>query len=178
MDTIRVLIDNWPETNHIAEYFTIAIALIALGGSLYSVYLTRKSFIAAHRPYVWAVSYVYGRTMEPIPSLVMLRIADAPARIWHEHVRISLSTQVLAEWEQEDMVRFPDNAQASEWSFGFDKDEFDKIMKRPLEELSQLRRQVFFEYSSLNGGERYHYILEQEFVPSDRQWRSISEEST
>ena len=57
MDATKIVIENWPKTNHLLVYIPLLIALFALAVSLYSAYLTRKSFIMSHRPYVWASSY-------------------------------------------------------------------------------------------------------------------------
>ncbi|GAJ20303.1 unnamed protein product, partial [marine sediment metagenome] len=58
MDITKVVIENWPKTNYLSTYILIIIAMIALGISIYSIYITRKIFVESHRPYVWASNYI------------------------------------------------------------------------------------------------------------------------
>ena len=95
MDTVKVIVENWPKTKHFLEYIPVVIAVIALVVSLYSVYLTRKSFIASHRPFVWASNYgvidTDKKTIIPIPLRVAYRVRNAPVKIIQTEVTISLN---------------------------------------------------------------------------------------
>ncbi len=173
MNTTKVIIENWPKTN----YIPIIIAIIALMASLYSLYLTRKSFIASHRPYVWASSYVVNDTgYRPIPSQVACRVKNSPARILRMEVKINLNGERLFDYTEENLVRFPD--EKSEWYFTIGKKSFDKIMQRPDEDKSKLVRIISLEYSSLDGGKIYRYKLEQSFSPNENQWKDNNEEAS
>jgi len=179
MDATKVIIENWPKTNHLLVYIPLFIALVALGVSLYSAYLTRKSFIKSHRPYVWADNYGVidseKKSIIPIPHKVAFRIKNSPARIIKMEVKISLDKETLFVSTKENFVRFPD--ETSEWGFGIGKEDFDKIMNRPDEDKSKLVRLISLEYSSLDGGEIYPYKLEQSFEPSENQWKDTSVEA-
>jgi len=179
MDTIKVIVENWPKTKHFLEYMPVVIAVIALLVSLYSVCLTRRSFIASHRPYVWASNYgvldADAKTIIPIPFRVAYRVKNAPAKILHAEVAINLGTQELLSHADHNMVRFPD--ETSEWSFSISKDQFERIMGRPDDEKAQLSRLISVEYSSLDGGKNYHYKLLQSYSPAENQWKDTNEEA-
>lgn len=179
MDTIKVIIENWPKTKHFLEYIPIIIAIIALAVSLYSVYLTRKSFIASHRPYVWAGNYGFPdpdkKTIIPIPSRIAYRVKNSPARIIRMEVKINLNMELLYVWTEENIVRFPD--ERSEWGFAIGEETFKKIMNRSDEDKSKLSRLISLEYSSLDGGKIYHYKLQQSFNPIENQWKDTSEKA-
>ncbi len=179
MDTVKVVIENWPRTKHLLEYIPIIIAVIALSVSLYSVYLTRRSFIVSHRPYVWASNYGVidpdKKTIIPIPFRVAYRVRNAPARIVRTGVTISLSAESLLVYTEENIVRFPD--ERSEWSFTIGEEDFKKIMNRSNEDKAKLSRLVSIEYSSLDGGKIYHYKLQQSFNPTENHWKDTSEEA-
>jgi hypothetical protein len=179
MDTIKVIVENWPKTKLLLEYMPVVIAVIALGVSLYSVYLTRKAFIASHRPYVWGSNYGFidpdRKTIIPIPFRVLYRVKNAPARIIRTEVTISLSAEPLLTSIEANIVRFPDDR--SEWSFGIGEENFKKIMNRSNEDKAKLSRLISLKYSSLDGGKTYYYKLKQSFSPAENQWKDTSEEA-
>ena len=162
MDTVKVIIENWPKTNYLIVYIPIIIAVIALAVSLYSVYLTRKSFIVSHRPYVWASSYGVldpGRqTIIPIPHRAAYRVKNSPAKIIRTEVRVNLSGETLFAHADANLVRFPD--EKSEWSFSFAQKDFEKFMDRDDADKAKLQRLISIDYSSLDGGKIYHYELQ------------------
>ncbi len=157
----------------------VVIAVIALVVSLYSVYLTRRSFIASHRPYVWASNYgvidADKKTIIPIPFRVAYRVKNAPAKIVRTEVRISLGAQQLLVHADHNIVRFQD--ERSEWSFSIGKDQFEQIMHRSDDERARLSREISVEYSSLDGGTNYHYKLQQSFNTAENQWKDTYEEA-
>jgi hypothetical protein len=179
LETIKVVVENWPKTKLFLEYMPVAIAVIALVVSLYSVYLTRKSFIASHRPYVWAINYGVidseRKTIIPIPFRVNFRVNNAPAKIVRMEVKIKHGVQELIVHADSNIVRFPD--ERSEWSFSIRKDEFEKVMDRSDDDKTKLSRFISIEYSSLDGGRIYHYKLQQSFNPAENQWKGITEEA-
>lgn len=179
MDITKVIIENWPKTNFLLVYMPIIIAIIALGTSLYSVFLTRKAFIASHRPYVWASNYgvidTDKKTITPIPFRVGYRVKNSPARIIRTEVKINLNMEPLFVQTEENLVRFPD--ERSEWSFTIGEEDFKKIMNRPDEDKSKLVRLISIEYSSLDGGKIYHYKLQQSFNLIENQWKDTSEKA-
>lgn len=180
MDATKVVIENWPKTNQIVEYIPIAIAVIALIVSLYSVYLTRKAFVVSQRPYVWASNYGVidheAKTILPIPQRVAFRVKNSPANIIHQEIKISYDNEQLFSFTQDDIVRFPD--ETSEWSFSISEKEFKEIMKRAEKDPSKLRRMILIRYSSLDGGKEYKYILNQSFEPQDNQWKDVRNEAS
>jgi hypothetical protein len=180
MDTIKVIIENWPKTNHLLEYLPILIAVVAVIISLYSAHLTRKSFIASHRPYVWASNYGVidqdKKTIIPIPHRVGYRIKNSPAKIILTEVEISLNNETLFNYKDENIVRFPD--ESSEWSFSIGEKDFKNIMNRSNEDKSKLTRHISLKYSSLGGGKIYHYELQQTFEPIENQWKDKSEKAS
>lgn len=179
MDTVKVIVENWPKTKHFLEYMPVVIAVIALLVSLYSVYLTRNAFIASHRPYVWASNYgvidADRKTIIPIPFRVAYRVKNAPARILRAEVKINLGAKELLAHSDHNMVRFPD--ERSEWSFSISKDQFEEIMNRPVDEKGKLSRLISVEYSSLDGGKNYNYKLVQSYSPAENQWKDTNEEA-
>lgn len=178
MDTLKVVIENWPE-KHLLEYIPIIIAVIAVIVSLYSVYLTRESFIASHRPYVWASNYGVidpdKKTIIPIPFRVAYRVRNSPAKIIRTEVKVNLRAEPLLVYNDQNIVRFPD--ERSEWSFSIGEEDFKKIMNRSNEEKAKLSRFISIEYSSLDGERIYHYKLQQSFNPTDNQWKDTTEEA-
>ncbi len=178
MDTLKIVIENWPKKD-LLEYVPIIIAVIALAVSLYSVYLTRKSFAASHRPYVWASNYGVldseKKTIIPIPFRVAYRVRNSPAKIIRTEVKINLGEEPLLGHTDQNIVRFPD--ERSEWSFSVGEEDFKKIMNRSNEDKAKLSRLISIEYSSLDGGKIYHYKLRQSFNPIENQWKDISEKA-
>jgi len=176
MDVTKVVIENWPKTNYLSIYIPIIIAIIALSISVYSICITRKIFVESHRPYVWAMNYsVPGHdknTLIPVPYKVMFCVKNSPARIIRVEVKINLNMETLYTWQKENLVEFPH--EMTEWSFGFSKEDFDKIMDRSNEEKSKLVRLISLEYSSLDVGKIYHFNLEQSFIPIENQWNDIN----
>jgi hypothetical protein len=175
MGNTKVIIDNWPKSNHFIQYIPIIIAIIALSISLYSVYITRKAFIAAHRPYVWASNYGVidniKKTIIPIPFRIACRVKNSPARIIRIEVKIINKYESVFVHTEENLIRFPD--ETSEWNFSIGKTDYEEIMNRSNEDKSQLLRIISIEYSSLDGSKRYHYELQQSFIPSENQWKDI-----
>ncbi len=179
MDATKVIIENWPKTNYLLVYIPLFIALSALVVSWYSAYLTRKSFIMSHRPYVWGSSYAVidsdNKTIIPVPHKVGYRVRNSPARIIRSEVKISLNKEMLLVNTVEDLVRFPD--EKSEWSFGVGEKNFKEIMDRSDEEKSKLVRLISLYYSSFCDTKIYHYELTQSFEPSENQWKDTNEKS-
>jgi hypothetical protein len=180
MDATKVIIENCPKTSHLLEYLPISIAVVAVLISLYSAHLTRKSFIASHRPYVWASNYGVidhdKKTIIPIPHRVGYRIKNSPAKIILTKVEISLNNETLFNHKEENIVRFPD--ESSEWTFSIDEKDFTKIMNRSNEDKSKLIRHISLKYSSLGGGKIYHYELQQIFDPIENQWKDVSQKAS
>ena len=180
MDVTKVVIENWPKTNYLLEYLPILIAVVAVAISLYSAHLTRKSFIASHRPYVWASNYGVidhdKKTIIPIPHRVGYRVKNSPAKIISTEVAIRLSNEILLSHKDENIVRFPD--ESSEWSFSIGDKDFENIINRANEDKSKLIRHISIKYSSLGGGKIYHYELQQTFAPNENQWKDKSEKAS
>jgi hypothetical protein len=175
METTKVLIDNWPNTPWFKEWIPIIIALIALITAAISLYWTRVEQIKSSRPFVWATNYGVidnvNKTIIPIPFRIGCRVKNSPARILQMEVKINLETNELFAHTDKNSVQFPD--ESSEWSFSIGKNDFERIMNRPINEQSKLTKTIIIKYSSLDGGKIYNYKLKQVFVPSDNQWNNI-----
>jgi len=180
MDSIKVIIENWPTTNYLINSIPIIIAIIALIVSLYSVYLTRKSFIASYRPYVWAMSYGVidqkNKTIIPVPHKLAYRVKNSPAKIIFSKIKIDLNDKELFSDITKNLVRFPDDT--SEWAFGISEEQFQQIMNHSPKEKSNLIRIISLKYSSINGGNVYSYNLRQTFNPKENQWKDFTIEAT
>lgn len=177
MDTVKIFIENWPKDSWSKEWMPIFIALIALMTSLISLFWTREQYEKSSRPYVWASNYgvidAEKKIIIPIPFRVAFRVKNAPAKILKMTVEIKLSSKTLIICTQENFTRFPD--ETSEWSFDIGKEDSEKIFNRPNNEKSMLIRIVSLNYSPINGGKQYHFLLEQTFNPLDNQWQDVYE---
>ena len=126
----------------LVEWAPIIIALIALTVSLYTAYLSRRSFIAAHRPYIWALSYSFldpdHKTLRPVPSMVGYRVLNAPAKVAVCSVKIVLGERTLLSHTEKAFVRFPDAN--SEWTFSLGTEDMKSILDRPDGEKVRLSR--------------------------------------
>lgn len=173
MTPIKVFVENWQSTPWHIEWIPIIIAIIALITSLISLYWTREEFIRNTRPFVWASNYGVidheHNALMPVPHKIALRVKNSPAKISNLVVNIFLDDVQLFGYTDENCVRFPD--ETSEWAFSVGKDDFERIMNRPADQQSRLRRIVTIEYSGLGGRKKYHYKLEQSYNPLDNQWR-------
>lgn len=172
MDISKVVIENWPKANYFSVYIPIFIAIIALCISLYSVYVTRKIFIESNRPYVWASNYI---SEYSTPLTVACHVINSPARIIQVELKMNLNMEALIVYKEKDVVRFPN--EMYRWDFDMSYEEFDKIRKRASEEESKLVRIISLEYSSLDIGIIYHYILEQSYNISEGEWENINEKT-
>lgn len=172
METIRIIVDSAQSISSYKDWIPIIIGIIALITSLVSLYWTRQEFIRNTRPFVWASNYGVidqeKKTIIPIPSRIAFRVKNAPARISKLEIQINLDKDQLLVNADENLVRYHD--ETSEWSFSLGKDAFGKIMSRPDEQKSKLRRIITIKYSSLGRGKEYHYKLAQSFNPLDNQW--------
>ena len=75
---------NWPKVKERAKKSgTVVIAVCALIVSVYSAYMLRQEFIAAHRPYVYVISRTVKRPGNNVMDLntVWVRCFNSPARI-------------------------------------------------------------------------------------------------
>jgi len=177
MDSMKIIVDNWPSTPWHEIWIPIGIALLALTISLISLYFTRKEFVKSSRPYVWASNLgIWDNTnMKKISILeaVACRVTNSPARIIKMELQISLDKKKLFSETIENVVRFPDIR--SEWNFGIGKKEFEKIMSRSNKDRARLTRDVSIVYSSLDGGKIYHFTLNQFFNTTVDDWKDIKQ---
>lgn len=175
MHQVSVVISNWPEFN-LSDVAALFVAVVALGISLYSAYLSRKSNILASRPYVRAASYAVIENGKPIPQPDKLayRVHNRPARIIKESIRVLYEGEMIFEHCKNNSVRFPDDR--SESSFIFGGDIFSGFMSRP--DLSKLERRIDIVFAAIDGGGRYQYLLRQKFNQHEGQWRDIEESTT
>jgi hypothetical protein len=83
-ETKMVFVENLPKPKKWwQEYSALLIALLALVVSIYSAYLSRREFVAAHRPYVYVICRQ--ATKNNVTSMdvrtILLGCLNAPARI-------------------------------------------------------------------------------------------------
>lgn len=153
----------------------IIVSILALA---ISTYYTRKSFVASHRPYVWAVNYAFingSNIYVPVPEKVAYRVKNSPAKIISVEIKILLNDQVLLSETEKDAVRFPDDR--SEWTFSIGIEEFKKIMNRSDEEKNKILRLIRINYSSIDGEGNYHYTLNQSYNSIEKNWKMLKEDA-
>ena len=176
MEPLKILIDNWPVTNLVTVYTPIFIAAVAVVVSLYSAHISRKSFLLSSRPYIWAANYGVidqaNRTITPVPSRLMYRVNNSPAKVLESKVSVLLGRKELFSHDQNDYVCFPD--EGGEWTFSIGQDEFERIMNEFKSSNETLYRKVKFKYSDLGKLGKFEYELNQEFVTVENQWKDIS----
>ncbi|MDD3721525.1 MAG: hypothetical protein PHW92_03420 [Lutibacter sp.] len=176
METTKVIIENLPNSPWYNEWIPIIIAIIALITSFISLYWTRQEYTRNIRPFVWASNYgvvdIENKTILPIPFRIACRVKNSPAKITQMDVKIILNKDVLSSHTEKDLIQFPDDT--SEWSFSFGREEFERIMNRPISEQSNLKRVISITYTPLDGNKKYNYNLEQLFDPDENQWKDIS----
>jgi len=170
MDITKVVIENLPKTNNLIIYIPIFIAIIALGISLYSIYITRKIFVESNRPYVWVSNYI-SKYFEPL--VVACHVINSPARIIQIELKMNLNMEALSVHKEKNLVRFPN--EMYKWIFDMSMDDFHKINKQALKDKAELVRVISLEYSSLDGGKVYYYNLKQSFIPSANEWEAVEE---
>lgn len=179
MNSISISIANWPETDVVYKAVPIIIAVCALLISVYTAYISRRSFEMASRPYISANSYgilTKDNVMHPDPLRIKFDLVNSPSRVITQEFKVMLGGEVLHESEIKDVVQFP--MINGEWTYSIGEQEFNRMLKKRSKSSQKLKRLVYFEYQSLNGGKRYVYSLEQEFVPESKQWRSVSSNAT
>ena len=73
-------VENLPKPRRWWQEYAFIIAVLALGVSIYSAYLSRREYIAAHRPYVYASTRTHENGSADVHT-VIVRSLNAPARI-------------------------------------------------------------------------------------------------
>lgn len=173
MESIKIFIENWPESSILAQYTPIFIAGVALIVSLYSAYLSRRSFNLSSRPYVWASSYGVidqeQKSITPVPQRLAYRVKNTPAKVKESNVTVYLGSEEIFTHREANFVRFPDDS--SEWSFSIGENQFNEIMQKNELSSASLVRKVLVKYESLSGGKEYEYSLKQKFVLAENQWK-------
>lgn len=179
MNAINISVANWPETDLVYQVVPIMIAVFALLISLYTAYLSRRSFEMASRPYLSANNYgivTKDNVLLPDPLRIKFELVNSPSRIVIQELKILLEEEVLHEFQRKDVVQFP--MINGEWTYTIRKEEFDIILEKHSKSKQKLKRLVYFEYRALSGGKTYTYSLEQDFVPENSQWSNVSSTAT
>lgn len=155
----------------------IGISFIALLISWYVAILSRRSFIAAQRPFVWASSrHIVNPSnnfMEPMPKEVAFSIKNAPAKIQKIVIQVTLGKEVLVDEVVKNQIRFPD--EGSQSGFVLSNDQFIKVTSQSSNGQEKLIRKVEISYSSLDGSGQYSFILVQSFDSEINDWREVSQ---
>jgi hypothetical protein len=175
---IKVFIDNWPGQDLVVLYAPILIAALALLGTLYSAYLSRKAFRLSSRPYIWAASYGHidqQGALIPLPNMLAFRIKNSPAKVEQSSIAIILGSEEVFSFSEVSYVRFPDDS--SDWSFTIGNSEWDAILQKYRSSNEKLIRNVSVEYGTLGERSRYEYHLIQEFISADNQWKDVNSEA-
>ena len=179
MDSTRVIIEDIRHTPWLEKRIPIITAIIALLTSVVSLYWTRAQYEKSSRPFVWASNYGVidhsKNTLIPIPWKIAFRVKNSPAKIIKLLVIVRNDSKELVNYLQENFTRFLD--EASEWTFDIGKDDFDRLMSLPSEEKVKLTRVISINYSSIDGGKIYQFLLRQNFSPSENQWKDAYEEA-
>lgn len=109
-----------------------------------------------------------------MPNIVSFLILNSPARILIMNVKILKGEKELYSYPLKNLVRYPPDSRV-EWPYEIPMENFIEILKLPDVEKQKLRRIISVEYTSLNGGKKYHFYLEQSFGIRQNQWNNMNE---
>jgi hypothetical protein len=158
-ETQRVFVENLPKPKGwLKENAGIIIALLALAISLYSAYLSREEFIAAHRPYVYATPRIEEKTGVMDLYTVTYSCLNAPAKIDN----VEIYYEIFKNGEEESRkipwnikrprVLYPSEKLNSQTTTRYD---FKKEISDP--NVNLIRRKVKINYKELSGNRTYYF---------------------
>ncbi len=167
IESQRVSVENLPKTKRWwQEYIPLLIAVLALGVSIYSAYLSRKEFIAAYRPYI----YVSNRRTEEDGKKIMdintvvLKCLNAPARIVNqeafyiliktkENDKEEVTKSIPLNFTITSNILYPSESTTSQITFTYD---FKKEILAK-DSNAKLRRKVRIDYKELSTDRKYYF---------------------
>lgn len=180
MQKLHVIVDDIPATSFWREWAPIAVAVIALCVSIYSVLITRSSYIRSMRPFVWAMNYASRTNTNDFvrqPDTVMIMVHNSPAHIKSEKHEVDLvkngEAEKLHSFEENGSVRYPGERP----QYTYNISDFDNIRTK-LTKDAELIRTIRIEYESLLGGKTYFYESKSCFDVNENVWRILSEKAS
>ena len=167
MEAQKIFIDNLPKPKRWwQEYAPLIIAGLALGISLYSVHLSRKEFIAAHRPYVYVSSRQTTKDGRPTmdTKTVLLCCLNAPAKIINqkgsyvvikkkENGEEEISKTIPTNLAPTAKILYPSDRTSSQITIPYDFK--TKILAS--EPNVKLRRKIRIDYKELSSDREYYF---------------------
>jgi hypothetical protein len=184
MDRKKVFIENWPKTKPLLlEWAPIIVAIIAVGFSGYSMYLSRKGFIASHRPYVWAGTHGYldnnNKVVVDVNTLRKLCL-NAPAKIIvQEYSYIVVKEDgskdtILKESGIEKFIMYPADPKVSQEWHTMDANKLNSAINDP--SIKKILRKVRIEYKEVSSNRKYFFEGEWEYNKERKDWKPIKSE--
>jgi hypothetical protein len=182
MESIKVIIENWPIGPWHEKFIPLAVGILALIISIASLYFTRKSFRRNSRPFIWANNFASlneHRLLVNEPKKILFRISNSPAKIINKTIKLLLKTnisnKVLHEHSESNIIQFPDNM--SQWDYAISDNEFTNYLrelKNNIVNKGEFERIIEIKYSSIDGGKKYSYNLKQKYDLSTDNWKTYS----
>ena len=167
IELIRVFVKNLAKSKKWwQDYAPLIIAVLALGVSIYSAHLSRKEFIAAHRPYVHVTNRKMeedGKTSMDV-NTVLLGCLNAPAKITDKKASYILiktnkngeeevAEQIPLNFKVVSNILYPSESSISQFTFLYNfKNEI--LAKNPD---IKLRRNIRIDYKELSTDKRYYF---------------------
>lgn len=172
MEAKRVFVENlpkpkkwWQEYTSIISLISVIIAVVAVSVALYSASLSRKEFIAAHRPYVRGISRRTTKDGRPAMDLntVLLTCFNAPAKIINqEFYYVAVKTKENGEENPEiryekkvldKHILYPTDIPTSQWTITYD---FKKEILAKDQNI-KLKRKIRIDYKELSSDRTYYF---------------------
>jgi hypothetical protein len=162
----RVFVENLPKPRSWWKEYAFIIAVLALCISIYSAYLSRQEFIAAHRPYVFAsprnITNNSIATMDV--NTFILRCLNAPAKIVEQNVECQV-VKPKKNGEEEVTETIPVNKRLDHHTLYPSENTTTQITVRHclIKDIlatnpeSELRIRVRVDYKELSGDRRYFF---------------------
>ena len=181
MDVVKVVVENWPKAKPLLlEWVPVIIAGVAIIISIYSIYLSRKDFIASHRPYVWAATF-----SNPVPnkmindSTVMISCVNAPAiRTREEYTYIAEKSEgcediLHTDSELKMQVIYPVGPEKNQVTYtmsGYSK------LREAIDDMKirRILRRVRIDYKEISSNREYFFEGEWEYDREGQTWKPIT----
>ena len=180
MDTMRVIIENWPSSSWLDISVPIAIALFALLVSIYSAWFTRREFVLSHRPYAIVQTFAYldsRRQLVTDLKKVMYRCLNAPAQTVRTEYRYSVVRRDRIEEEVVDtrrddvtQVLYPFDPGTNQVTYTTD---FDLTTLAESPDIQKLFRTVSLTYKEISSRRHYRFEGRWEYDRDGRTWKPL-----
>jgi len=180
MDTMRVIIENWPSSSWLNIWAPIAIALFALGVSIYSSYLTRRGVVLSHRPYAFVQTFAYRDNEQKLVTAlrtVAVRCLNAPAQTVRTEYAYSVVRNNRVEEEVVDtrrddvtQVLYPVDPGVNQVTYTID---FDLESLTGASDIQKLFRTVTMEYKDISSERHYRFEGKWEYDRAGKTWKPL-----